>query len=78
MFSFSFDDLFPRSSVTLVGYDTPSPSIGGFDTSTLPDFGSVTSFNNTFQNVTSSQMPSFTFAFDPNYMQLPQFEVIIN
>ena len=78
MFSFSFDDLFPRSSVTLVGYDTPSPSIGGFDTSTLPDFGSVTSFNNTFQNVTSSQMPSFTFAFDPNYMQLPQFEVIRN
>ena len=77
-FFFSFDDIFPNSSVTIPGYDTPSPSIGGFDTSTLPDFGSVTSFNNTFQNVTSSQMPSFTFAFDPNYMQLPQFEVIRN
>jgi hypothetical protein len=78
MFSFSFDDLFPSSSVTLVGYETPSPVISGFDTSTLPDFGSVTSFNNTFQDITSTQMPSFTFAFDPNYMQLPQFEPIRN
>ena len=78
MFSFSFDDLYPNSRVSLVGYDTPSPSIGGFDTSTLPDFGSVTSFSNTFQDITSTQMPSFTFAFDQNYMQMPQFEVIRN
>jgi hypothetical protein len=78
MFSFSFDDLYPNSRVSLVGYDTPSPTIGGFDTSTLPDFGSVTSFSNTFQDITSAQMPSFTFAFDSNYMQMPQFEVIRN
>jgi hypothetical protein len=78
MFSFSFDDLYPNSRVSLVGYDTPSPTIGGFDTSTLPNFGEITSFNNTFQNITSAQMPSFTFAFDSNYMQMPQFEVIRN
>jgi hypothetical protein len=78
MFSFSFDDFFPNSSVTIPGYDTPSPTIGGFDTSTLPDFGSVTAFNNTFQDITSAQMPSFTFAFDSNYMQMPQFEPIRN
>ena len=78
MFSFSFDDLFPGSSVTISGYDTVAPIIGGFDTSTLPDFGEITSFNNTFQNITASQMPSFTFAFDPNYMQMPQFEPIRN
>ena len=76
MFTFSFDDLFPSSSVTLVGYDTVAPIISGFDTSTLPDFGPVTSFNDSFQNITSTQMPSFTFAFDPNYMQMPQFEPI--
>jgi len=78
MFSFSFDDFFPNSSVTIPGYDTPSPTISGFDTSTLPDFGSVTAFNNTFQDITSAQMPSFTFAFDSNYMQMPQFEPIRN
>jgi len=77
-FSFSFDDFFPNSRVTIPGFDTPSPTIGGFDTSTLPNFGEITSFNNTFQNITSSQMPSFTFAFDQNYMQMPQFEVIRN
>jgi len=78
MFIVSFDDLFPNSRVTIPGFETPSPTIGGFDTSTLPNFGEITSFNNTFQNITASQMPSFTFAFDPNYMQLPQFEVIRN
>ena len=78
MFTFSFDDIFPSSSVTLVGYDTVAPIIGGFDTSTLPDFGPVTSFNDSFQNITNTQMPSFTFAFDSNYMQMPSFEPIRN
>jgi hypothetical protein len=69
------------SSVTIPGLDFPSfdtsiPSMGGFDASTLPDFGSVSSFNNTFQDVINTQLPALSFAFDPSFQQVPEFAAL--
>jgi len=75
MFNFSFDD---NATVTFPGYDTPVPTVGGFDTSTLPDFNAISSFNDNFQSVINQHMPEFTFAFDPAYSQIQALEPIRN
>jgi hypothetical protein len=78
MFNFSFDEFNPNARVSLVGFEDPSPIISGFDTSTLPDFGSIDAFNNSFQNIVNQQMPSLTFAFDPSYSQIQALEPLRN
>jgi len=59
----------PSGSVTIGNIPSEVPGIGGiggFDPSTLPDFGGFSNFNTAFDNYISSQAPILFKAYDTN------------